>query len=111
MNFVFDNGVAAGWEGNNHWQKALGTNEESSSSYLPVAIDNRVLGVLCLVHVSSEQISAEQKKVVDSLLNHAAVILQRERLMKAEANAQALVEADKLKTALLSMVSHDFRSP
>jgi two-component system sensor histidine kinase KdpD len=31
--------------------------------------------------------------------------------MKAESRAQALAEADQMKTALLSMVSHDFRSP
>jgi two-component system sensor histidine kinase KdpD len=48
---------------------------------------------------------------VESLANHAAVALERQRLAQAEAQAQALLEADKLKTALLSMVSHDFRSP
>ena len=32
-------------------------------------------------------------------------------LAQVEARAQALVEADRLKTALLSLVSHDFRSP
>jgi two-component system sensor histidine kinase KdpD len=31
--------------------------------------------------------------------------------MKEQSRTQALKEADKLKTALLSMVSHDFRSP
>jgi two-component system sensor histidine kinase KdpD len=36
---------------------------------------------------------------------------ERELLMKNEARAAALEEADRLKTALLSMVSHDFRSP
>jgi two-component system sensor histidine kinase KdpD len=39
------------------------------------------------------------------------VILQREELFKEKSRAQALIEADKLKTALLSMVSHDFKSP
>lgn len=32
-------------------------------------------------------------------------------LAQVEARAQALAEADRLKTALLSLVSHDFRSP
>lgn len=45
----------------------------------------------------------------------AMVISQLSTLMRqraeVEAHAQALAEADRLKTALLSMVSHDFRSP
>ncbi len=39
------------------------------------------------------------------------LIQTRDELMKAEARAAALADADKLKTALLSMISHDFRSP
>jgi two-component system sensor histidine kinase KdpD len=54
---------------------------------------------------------ASRKRVIDSLLNHAALVLQRDELAKAQANSQALAEADRLKTALLAMVSHDFRSP
>lgn len=38
----------------------------------------------------------------------SALIRQR---AQTDAQAQALAEADRLKTALLSMVSHDFRSP
>jgi len=45
----------------------------------------------------------------------ATVISQLSALIRqraaAEAQSQALAEADRLKTALLSMVSHDFRSP
>src|SRR5439155_25835966 len=51
------------------------------------------------------------RRVVESLANHAAVVLERDRLARAEMQARALEEADRLKTALLSMVSHDFRSP
>lgn len=39
------------------------------------------------------------------------LLRERDKLMKAEAKAAALADADRLKTALLSMVSHDFRSP
>lgn len=37
--------------------------------------------------------------------------LAREVLIKKQAQVEALAQADRLKTALLSMVSHDFRSP
>lgn len=39
------------------------------------------------------------------------LVAMRDALLKAQADAAALAEADRLKTALLSMVSHDFRSP
>jgi K+-sensing histidine kinase KdpD len=39
------------------------------------------------------------------------LLKERDVLMKIEARAAALADADRLKTALLSMVSHDFRSP
>lgn len=54
---------------------------------------------------------AQPKPIINTLINHALVILQREELFKEKSRAQALGEADKLKTALLSMVSHDFKSP
>ncbi len=39
------------------------------------------------------------------------LVAMRDALMKAQSEASALADADRLKTALLSMVSHDFRSP
>ncbi len=51
-----------------------------------------------------------ERQLLESIINHIAVVLQRDRLVKKEAHAQALVESEKLKTALLQMVSHYFRS-
>lgn len=39
------------------------------------------------------------------------LVAMRDALLKAQSEAKALADADRLKTALLSMVSHDFRSP
>jgi two-component system sensor histidine kinase KdpD len=82
----------------------------SGDLYLPMAIEQRVLGVLYLRR-TGQPLLQEERRVVESLANHAAVALERHRLMQAETQAEALLEADKLKTALLAMVSHDFRSP
>lgn len=99
---VFYDGRAVGWEG---------PLRQDNSAYLPIALENRVLGVLYLRLREAQIISTEERRVVESLANLAAVSLERHRLTRAEAEAQALTEADRLKTALLSMVSHDFRSP
>lgn len=82
-----------------------------SISYLPIALEEQTLAVLYLQKANDQMMSNNQQQIIDSLVNHAALILQRDRLMRSEAKSQALIEADRLKTALLAMVSHDFRSP
>ncbi len=82
-----------------------------STAYLPLMMEQRILGVLFVRKRRGEPFSIEQRHMMESLANHATVALERHRLTLAEAQSEALGEADKLKTALLSMVSHDFRSP
>jgi two-component system, OmpR family, sensor histidine kinase KdpD len=93
------------------WGKALGDSLLSGQAYLPLITESRVRGVLFLRLEPEYKPSLEERRVVESLANHAAVALERDRLARAGAQANALAEADRLKTALLSMVSHDFRSP
>lgn len=69
------------------------------------------VGALVLRMPAGRPLEAAARRAVDSLAHHAGVVLQRDRLMQVEARTRALHEADRLKTALLSMVSHDFRSP
>ncbi len=78
---------------------------------LPIEMNQKSLGFVCLKLGDSKSVTAEQKQLIDALVNHSAIILQRDGLMKSESHSIALAEGDKLKTALLSMVSHDFRSP
>jgi two-component system sensor histidine kinase KdpD len=111
VKFVLDRGLPINWETDEHFRKALSTSEEPNAIYLPIQMDDNILGVLYLVLANKRALASEQKQFIDSLVNHAAVVLQKDKYLKAEAKAQALIEADRLKTALLSMISHDFRSP
>lgn len=52
-----------------------------------------------------------EKRLLEALVNHAGVVLQKEELSLEQNRTQALADADRLKTALLAMVSHDFKSP
>jgi len=83
----------------------------SERGWTPVAHGGNQAGAVYVKLNDKTEESEEQKRLIDALINHAVVILQREELMKEQSRTQALKEADKLKTALLSMVSHDFRSP
>jgi two-component system sensor histidine kinase KdpD len=89
---------------------SLPANTEDDT-YLPLRADHRLLGVLYVRFGHGRTATAPERRVIESLANLAAVILERDRLARSELQSRALAEADRLKTALLSMVSHDFRSP
>lgn len=77
----------------------------------PVMLEDTRLGSIALTLKAERTLQYEENRLIESLINHIAALLERERLLKAESKAIALIEADALKTALLAMVSHDFRSP
>ncbi|MBC7545192.1 MAG: DUF4118 domain-containing protein, partial [Candidatus Sericytochromatia bacterium] len=112
ISYVLDLGKPIAWDDDrHHWDKALAEAGQTDAVYVPVQIEYRTLGVLALSVAPALRSAASVRRLVESLANHVAVILERERLTALETSALALTEADRLKTALLSMVSHDFRSP
>ncbi|MET7399696.1 ATP-binding protein [Dactylosporangium sp. NPDC005572] len=53
----------------------------------------------------------EDRRLIEAFAAHAAIALRQEHLAAQAAEAAALAEVDKLRTALLSAVSHDLRTP
>jgi two-component system, OmpR family, sensor histidine kinase KdpD len=96
---------------NTHWQKALAIASDKTDLYLPIMSEDETLAVLYVELHERRSLSEEDRQVLSAMVNHLAVVIQRDRLVRAQAYSRALAEADKLKTALLQMVSHDFRSP
>jgi len=58
-----------------------------------------------------QPLAAADRRVVEAFAAHAAIALRQERLAEQAAAAGNLAEVDKLRTALLSAVSHDLRTP
>jgi two-component system, OmpR family, sensor histidine kinase KdpD len=126
-----DSGVAVGWDGSpalevkgpggvptrgrggipaaSSGSAAEGVTGDGTLAFLPLTAQGRGVGVLYLL--PRARLTAHERRLIGSLANHAAVALARERLTREAARAQALEEADRLRNALLSMVSHDLRSP
>jgi two-component system, OmpR family, sensor histidine kinase KdpD len=104
-------GQSIGWDNSPHWKKAFGDLKKSELIYLPITLNNEIFGVICVRLKAGAMLEANDKNIINSIINHAAVVLQRDTLLQIQTKAQALSEVDRLKTALLSMVSHDFRSP
>ncbi|MCO5986184.1 DUF4118 domain-containing protein [Actinoallomurus spadix] len=55
--------------------------------------------------------SASDRRVLEAFAAQAAVALRQERLAEEAEQARPLAEADRLRTALLTAVGHDLRSP
>ncbi|MDG6107847.1 sensor histidine kinase [Dactylosporangium aurantiacum] len=56
-------------------------------------------------------LAAADRRLVEAFAAHAAIALRQQRLTEQAAAAGSLAEVDKLRTALLSAVSHDLRTP
>ncbi|GIJ46801.1 sensor histidine kinase [Virgisporangium aliadipatigenens] len=56
-------------------------------------------------------LAAADRRLVEAFATHAAIALRQQRLGEQAAAAHDLAEIDRLRTALLSAVSHDLRSP
>jgi two-component system, OmpR family, sensor histidine kinase KdpD len=56
-------------------------------------------------------LQAADRRLIEAFAAHAAVALRQQRLGEQAAAARSLAEVDKLRTALLSAVSHDLRTP
>jgi two-component system sensor histidine kinase KdpD len=72
----------------------------------------RVLGVLRVTQRSlAEPLTSAEQEQQKTIAAQLVLVLERARLAEAAGQAHALAESDRLKSALLSSVSHDLRTP
>src|SRR5262249_4804153 len=71
-----------------------------------IVVDSDISLVLC-----GHPLAAADRRVVQAFAAQAAVALRQERRAEPAAAPGPLAEIDKLRTALLSAVSHDLRTP
>jgi two-component system sensor histidine kinase KdpD len=84
----------------------------ATALYVPLKGSQRVLGVLAVIPESESGVYApEQQHLLDIFAGQIALVLERARA-SAEARAAAVrAEAEQMRSALLSTVSHDLRTP
>lgn len=56
-------------------------------------------------------LSPQEQRLLEAFANQGALAMERIRLSRGEKRSRLLEESDKLKSSLLSSVSHDFRTP
>lgn len=78
--------------------------------FRPLQTPHGVVGVIGL-RPGPQGLSAEDDRVVEALLDQTTVAIERTLLVGDAARAEASAESERLRSALLSSISHDLRTP
>ncbi|MBV9989805.1 MAG: sensor histidine kinase KdpD [Alphaproteobacteria bacterium] len=105
--------AAAMWS----WEKRApaGRNAETLPGakrlFLPMRTGEGVVGVIGLLAHDARPYAPDDKRLLDSLVDQTALAVERSLLSERVHEAQVRAEADKLRVAMLSSLSHDLRTP
>ncbi|MDR0235116.1 sensor histidine kinase KdpD [Acinetobacter sp.] len=106
--------ISADWTFKNHQPSGRFTQTltENDWWFLPLLASKQCLGVVGVKfpkHVLA--LNTEQKQLTETMIEYIAQAISRTQLSKALEIANINSETEKLRSALLSSVSHDLRSP
>lgn len=102
-NWVADRGTRAG--------RFTDTLPGSSGLYLPLNAEKGCVGVLAVLLGEGRALDGAWEHLLQTYANQLAVAIERTNLAKNSTETHLEVEREKLRSALLSTVSHDLRTP
>lgn len=80
--------------------------------YLPLKTGRTPVGVVGLDNdKTGPLLTPEQRRLLDALTDQAAVAIERIQLVEDVERAKLAAEADRLRSALLTSISHDLKTP
>ena len=96
--------------------KAAGRNAETLPGakrlFLPMRTGEGLVGVIGLQRLDEKELfTPEERRLLDALIDQTALAIERSELVERVDEAQVHVEADKLRVAMLTSLSHDLRTP
>jgi two-component system sensor histidine kinase KdpD len=100
------------WENNRAAGRGADTLPGAKRLYLPLRTGSMAVGVIGLD--SDKQgplLTPEQQRLLDALADQAAVAIERTQLVADVDRAKLAAEADRLRSALLTSISHDLKTP
>lgn len=102
--WVREHGESAGW--------STGWCAEADALVVPLKGSSRVLGVIALKPYAPERLLSEgERRTIEALAAQAAATFERRILAQGREQARIEAESERLRTALLSSLSHDLRTP
>jgi two-component system sensor histidine kinase KdpD len=109
-----DDIAAATWS----WERgqATGRNAETLPGarrlFLPMRTGGGKVGVLGLQRPDDKTLfTPDERRLLDALNDQTALAIERARLVEQVDEAKVVAEADKLRVAMLTSLSHDLRTP
>jgi two-component system, OmpR family, sensor histidine kinase KdpD len=106
--------AAATWS----WEKGAAAGRDAETLpgakrlFLPMRTGKGLVGVTGLTRPDGAgPIKPDDRRLLDSLLDQTALAIERSLLAERVDEAQVRAEADKLRVAMLSSLSHDLRTP
>ncbi len=104
---------AARWAYENKQPSGMGTPTLAGARgyYLPLEGTSGIMGVLGLVPHTERQFTTSECEMIKTFGNLAATALERVAIAEMAEKSKVEAEGEKLRNALLSSVSHDFRTP
>jgi len=100
------------WEHNRPAGRGADTLPGAKRLYLPLRTGRMAVGVVGLDNDRQGPIlTPEQQRLFDALADQAAVAIERIQLVADVDRARLAVEADRLRSALLTSISHDLKTP
>ncbi len=103
--WCFDHGRSAG--------RGSDTLPGARRLFLPLRTGRGVIGVVGLGRGPGSDfiLTPDERRLLDALMDQAAVAIERVRLAKEMDDARVAAEAERLRGALLTSLSHDLRTP
>jgi two-component system sensor histidine kinase KdpD len=85
---------------------------ERGATFVPLKIGDRILGVLRLDGpIGATPFREHPEHLLEAFAGEAALAVQRVELAEVAAHAEALRQADEMKSALMTSISHDLKTP
>lgn len=104
--------AVASWVGAHGQCAGVGTDTlpGSSALYLPLLGAESQVGVLGF-QPGSKQLDLSARRLLETFANSLGMALERALLAKESNNARILAESERIRSTLLSSISHDLRTP
>lgn len=105
--------VVADWAFRNRQNAGRFTDTLPSSEglYVPLILENEVLGVLGVCVGETDTLTLVQRDLLEAFARQIALVVEREALRAASEREKLLAESEKLHRTLLDSVSHELRTP